>query len=157
MRRHDSDRPSDFPPERRERYTRAERVMRRCDAERETYRGDDFTFDLTIRHRNPQFPDACPQPVDLTGYVVWCALKYNFGDPDNQAAAFLSSPSGGVTIVNVPLGLVSVTLPAIATYAFPDGKVRLYSTVKSKSPTGVVLTEEVGLLDVWPSGVAAIS
>lgn len=157
MSRHDSDRPSDFPPERRERYTDADRVMRRCDARREFYRGDTIAFDLTIRHGNPQFPEACPQPVDLTGYTVWCALKYAFGDPDNQAAAFLSSTTSGVTIVNVPLGLVQVVVPAVATYAFPDGKVRLYTTVKSKSAGGVVTTEEVGLLDVWPSGVAAIS
>jgi hypothetical protein len=162
MRRHDSDRPSDFPPEHRPLYTRAEQALRRRPFEREMYRGDTFSFLYQIRHRPPTLPCACAGrcdcgvPQNVAGWTVWFTAKYNLGDPDDLAAVSLSTLTSGIVLANVPLGTIQVTVPTLATYAFPGGRQRLMTTIKSMDLSGNLTTEEVGTLDVWQAGVAAI-
>lgn len=155
----ESDRPSSRPPSDRPRYTAAQLVLQPHYPKREMYRGNTFVFDVQLQ-RPPvgSPPDTPPQPVNLTGYFAWFSAKYHLDDPDNQAVALLTSAVGnGIVFTDVPNGKMEITMPAIATRGFPGGKTRLFYTVQVKDPSANIFVAEVGTLDVWPGGVAAIS
>jgi hypothetical protein len=149
-----SDRPSDRPL-----YTDEELVLQPHYQRRTMYGGDTFIFDIQIQRPPAGSPPGTPpQPVNLTGYFIWFSAKYHAVDPDNQAVSFLTTAlSGGIVVTDALNGKVEITMPAIATRSFPSGVTPLITTVKVKDTSGNVFTAEVAVLEVWPSGVAAIS
>jgi len=151
-----SDHPSDFPPSERPRYTSRELSLQKQYPKRTMYRGDSFVFDFQIQRPPTGSPDGTPpQPVNLTGYLIWFAVKYHLGDPDNQAIAFLGIGTG-VTITDVVNGKGEAIVTPIKTRGFPDGVSKLFYGLKVQDPSGNEFTAEVGTIDVWPSAIALI-
>jgi len=153
-----SDRPSSNPPSDRPIYDADERALAPGYPQREMYAGDTLVLDLQVMRPPRGSPSGTPaQPLDLTGWTIYFAAKRTFADPDTQAVSFLSNTAGGITFTDVLNGKLEIVMPPTATRGFPIGVTRLVYTVKGIDPSGVASTIEVGTLDVWPSGVAAIS
>ena len=132
------------------------------------YRGDSFTFALqvfadpntgelsAVGPNQPAPPGLVVQ--NLTGWRVWCTVKRNYGDPDNQAVTQLDNLAlGGVTFALAVSGKLSVTIPAIATRAFPNWIQRLLVDLQGKDVAGTIRTIAAGLLSVIPDVTNAIT
>ena len=135
-------------------------------------RGDTLVFGVQVR-RLPQptfdsqlvYCARCPSgvAVDLTGWFLWCTVKCTVSDPDQLSVAQVTSTptsvpaGGGVTWALRTAGQATVTVPAIATRAFPDGLVRLVYDVQGQDPTGNLFTFEEGDVLVRPDVTNAIS
>jgi hypothetical protein len=60
---------------------------------REMFRGDSLVFRVQVFRPVLNDPSTLV-PVDLTGFSMWCTLKYQVVDQDNQAVAQLTVGSG---------------------------------------------------------------
>lgn len=122
---------------------------------RSMFRGDNLVFDVQIQRPPAGSPPGTPPvPVNLSSVKMYFSAKHHLGDPDNQAVSFLSN-GHGIVYTDVLNGKAEITMPALATYQFPNGKVMLFTTVKIIDASGNPFTAEVGTIDVWPSGVVA--
>jgi hypothetical protein len=90
-------------------------------------------------------------------------VKRTVSDPDQLAvAAVTTTPTsiplgGGITWVARTAGQALVTVPALATRSFPDGRVRLEYDVQGKDPSGNIFTVEDGAVIVRPDVTNAIA
>jgi hypothetical protein len=135
-------------------------------------RGDTLVFGVQVRKRpqltfdtQVEYCARCPNgiSVDLTGWFLWCTVKRTVSDPDQLAvAAVTTTPTsiplgGGIAWVARTAGQALVTVPALATRAFPDGVVRLVYDVQGQDPSGNLFTFDEGDILVRPDVTNAIS
>lgn len=105
-------------------------------------RGDDKTYQLTIRQANGV-------PLDLTGLELWFTVKRSYAHADSEAIAQRTVGSG-ITIVDGPAGRADVTLPAAATTDLPATATALVWDCQVKDPAGEIHTVDGGTLVVDP-------
>lgn len=114
-------------------------------------RGDTLLLDVQVKKNGV--------PVDITGWKVWFTVKRNFPDADNNAVYQANSTdgSGDVTITSSTQGKVTVRMPALKTFAFPDGMTKLIYDVQTKDASGVTATVDVGTVTVSPDVTRALT
>lgn len=122
-------------------------------------RGDTFVFDVQVFAPPPQFspPGAQGGPLNITGYSMWFTAKYHTADPDQQAVTQQTVTGGGIVFTNALQGMAEITVPALATFGFPDGVTKLVYDVQIKDLQGRISTVEVGTLSVYPDVTNATS
>ena len=108
---------------------------------RTMYRGDSLRLNMAITR------DLLP--VDLTGATIRMTAKHAWTDDDSAAVFQVSTPSSGIVITNVALGLAEVNVPAAETLAFTVMTTLVYDIQLTES-VGIVTTLEAGLLTVYP-------
>jgi hypothetical protein len=72
------------------------------------YKGDDFTFTLTVT-------DSNFKPSDLTGATAEAQVRVKFGDPDPPLASFEATITGNVIALHLS-GIDSAALPNTAVW-----------------------------------------
>jgi hypothetical protein len=149
------------------------RCCRRGPPVRRMRRGDTLSFSFQVRRR-PTFDqdsqleycahcDPSAVQVNVAGWFFWATLKRTVSDPDQLAVAQVTSqPSsapagGGISVVSAAAGQGTVTVPAIATRAFPDGVVRLVYDVQGQDTSGQIWTVETGTVVVRPDVTSSIA
>ena len=121
-------------------------------------RGDTFIFQVQVLQPPAGAPPGTPPvPTNITGWFLWFTAKYTYVDPDSRAVSALTSASSAVTITQPVSGTVVITMPPIATYAFPDGPVKLVYDVQGKDTSGNIYTIETGTITVYPDVTRAIA
>lgn len=102
----------------------------------------------------PPYCDAPPArtaPQPITGWFAFCTLKRNEQDSDSAAVyQATSQPNGGIVFVSPSFGQLQVTIPARATFQFPDGDVPIDYDIQLVDPAGQVWTVELGSFVVDP-------
>lgn len=109
---------------------------------REMFRGDSLVFGVQV------IRDGIPQ--DISGWRMWCTVKYFVQDPDNRAVVQLDSTTTGIDFTDPPIGKAEIAMPASATLFFPDGVVSLVYDVQVKDLLGRIFTVESGTIAVSP-------
>lgn len=101
-------------------------------------RGDDETYELTIKDRNNV-------AIDLTGCSLWFTVKRDESETDAQAIA-QKTIGAGITVVNAGTGRADVRLAAADTASLSGKRAKLVWDCQIKDATGVVSTVDSGVL-----------
>jgi hypothetical protein len=128
-------------------------------------RGDSFVFDVQV-FQAPLFgspPGNPTPPQNITGWFMWFTAKYYVTDPDTAAVAQCTSTpasvpvGGGIVFLEPTIGRAEITMPPLATRAFPDGPVALVCDVQVQDPSSRIFTVETSRLVVLPDVTRAIA
>jgi len=89
-------------------------------------------------------------PVDLTGCSFWLTAKTSFADAD-PGIGQLTSPAGGIAIVDAARGKIRATIPASWTSGLSRAQTLTYVyDVQMKDGSGGIRTLSMGTLSVVP-------
>lgn len=124
------------------------------------FRGDTFPIQVQVTKVPVGSPPGTPPvPVDVTGWKFWFSVKRYYADPDNQAVFQTNSTDGtGAIVFTTPTaGIITCTMPALATVNFPDAVTQLVYDVQGKDLSGNVSTVDVGTIEVTPDVTRATS
>ncbi len=132
---------------------------------REMSRGDTLVFALQVfrdltTNKLTSWPINGAPPGNvahpITGYTMWFTAKWYYTDPDNRAVSQLTNATAAITFTEATTGKALVTMPALATRAFPDGPVTLVYDVQVMDTDGNISTTEAGTILVTPDCTRAI-
>lgn len=101
-------------------------------------RGDDETYELTIKDRNGI-------PINLAGCLLWFTVKRDESETDAQAVT-QKTIGAGITVVNAAIGRADVRLAAANTAGLVGKRVQLVWDCQIKDAAGLVSTVDSGVL-----------
>lgn len=76
-------------------------------------------------------PDCTP--FDVTGFVIYFTIKQSLQDTNEDAMFMGSTLSGDVVVLNAPLGIIQITIPASVSKTMRVGKIYYWDCVITKA------------------------
>lgn len=98
-------------------------------------KGNDIPLDFQIKKSG--------MPVDITGYSIWCAGKFNEADPDAAAIFMQTLTNTGIVLGDATMGTGQAIIFGSFTAALAAGTV-FYWELQVKSPANHVSTVHKG-------------
>jgi hypothetical protein len=89
-------------------------------------------------------------PLNITSALFWFTAKNAYTDADNVAVFQLTSPSGGISVIDAANGKIRVTIPASATSTVGYVSTVLVYDLQMKDVSANVSTITSGNLTVIP-------
>lgn len=118
--------------------------------DREFYRGDEYQFEVFV-------VDGKGARINLqvlAGLKVWFSAKRAHAQPDSLAVIALTNSSSAIAVG--ASGKLTITIPPLATFGFPDAPDTLIYDIQYRHDSGGPYTVEAGNLTVKPDVTRAI-